>query len=75
MLHVAVDGRALPTGSQSNAPTEWKYINYTELDGMDELYDLRVDPQEMRNLINDPASQSSLQRLKAKLRRLNHETR
>lgn len=32
----------------------WKYIRYNDLDGMDELYDLKVDPYEMRNLIGDP---------------------
>ncbi len=32
---------------------EWKFIHYTELDGMDELYNLTKDPGEMKNLIHD----------------------
>ncbi len=43
----------------------WKYIRYVELDGMDELYDLRADPFEMRNLILEPSAQAELGRLKA----------
>jgi N-acetylglucosamine-6-sulfatase len=42
----------------------WKYIHYTELTGMDELYDLARDPYEMTNLINDPGAQSVLAHLK-----------
>ena len=34
----------------------WKYVHYTELKGMDELYDLKSDPLEMKNLIFDAAS-------------------
>lgn len=33
----------------------WKYIHYTELgDDMDEFYDLKSDPNELKNLINAP---------------------
>jgi N-acetylglucosamine-6-sulfatase len=46
----------------------WKYIRYTELAGMDELYDLARDPYEMMNLINDPGAQSALAHLKKELR-------
>ncbi len=31
----------------------WKYIHYTDLPGMDELYDLSKDPLELKNLIHD----------------------
>ncbi|MGE0590862.1 MAG: sulfatase/phosphatase domain-containing protein, partial [Cyclobacteriaceae bacterium] len=33
----------------------YKYIHYVDLDGADELYDLREDPYELKNLISDPA--------------------
>jgi len=46
----------------------WKYISYNQLEGMDELYDLENDPYEMRNLIGDSASQSTLNRLQSELR-------
>ncbi|MBM3735875.1 MAG: DUF4976 domain-containing protein [Acidobacteria bacterium] len=29
----------------------WKYIRYRDIQGADELYDLRSDPYELRNLI------------------------
>jgi hypothetical protein len=37
---------------------------------MDELYDLRLDPYEMRNLIADPAVRGILESLRADLQRL-----
>ena len=37
----------------------WKYIHYTELQGMDELYDLQKDPYEMRNVIRQAAHEVS----------------
>lgn len=40
--------RAIRTG-------RYKYIRYEELRGMDELYDLDLDPHEMRNLLADEA--------------------
>ena len=38
---------------QAVRTARWKYIRYTEFEGMDELYDLQIDPNETRNLIND----------------------
>ena len=60
--------RAVRTG-------RWKYIRYTELEGMDELYDLKNDPYEMKNLIKEPGAQEALGRLKGELGRLLKETR
>ncbi|HYE66647.1 MAG TPA: sulfatase [Pyrinomonadaceae bacterium] len=48
----------------------WKYIHYTELEGLDELYNLQNDPHEMRNLIADPAAQPALSLMKTELERL-----
>jgi N-acetylglucosamine-6-sulfatase len=45
----------------------WKYIHYTELTGMDELYDLRYDPHEMKNLIAEPSAATPLAELKQAL--------
>lgn len=50
----------------------WKYIHYRELPGADELYDLRADPFELNNLIDD--GKSPLMRLKARLNGLLKET-
>ena len=40
----------------------WKYIHYLELEGMDELYDLKTDPYEMKNLIHQPGAAKALDR-------------
>jgi N-acetylglucosamine-6-sulfatase len=53
----------------------WKLIRYTELEGMDELYDLRADPHELRNLIREPDARSALEALEAELARLRDATR
>ena len=50
----------------------WKYIHYPHGDGgpdrhMAELYDLRNDPEENKNLIADVKSSDTLQQLKAEL--------
>ena len=52
----------------------WKYIHYTELEGMDELYDLKSDPYELNNLINQKSAQSTLKSLQAELAKLLKET-
>ena len=53
----------------------WKYINYVELNGMDELYDLKNDPYEMKNLISEPAAGKALEEMKRELERLLIETK
>jgi N-acetylglucosamine-6-sulfatase len=51
-----------------------KYIEYRELEGMNELYDLQADPSEERNLVGVPAAAPLLQQMQAELRRLQRET-
>jgi N-acetylglucosamine-6-sulfatase len=48
----------------------WKYIHYVELEGMDELYDLKADPYEMRNIINRRDAARTLDDMKRELERL-----
>jgi arylsulfatase A-like enzyme len=55
--------------------TQWKYIHYPHGDGgpdrhLAELYDLRHDPGELKNLINEPASAPVVESLKKELARL-----
>ena len=57
-------------GYQAVRTERWKYIHYTELEGMDELYDLRRDPYEMRNLIGDATVRGTLESLQADMQRL-----
>src|SRR5262249_51831177 len=48
----------------------WKYIRYSNLKDMDELYDLRADPYEMKNLIKDTGSQPALREMQSELETL-----
>ncbi len=52
---------------QAVRTAEWKYVHYTELQGMDELYDLKRDPGEMKNLAGDPAARGALARMQKEL--------
>lgn len=58
---------------------DWKLTHYPHGDGkpdrhLAELYDLKNDPEERRNLINDPRHQAKAAELKAELLRLMAET-
>ena len=48
----------------------WKYIHYFELEGMDELYDLKADEYEMRNIINQPGAAKVVAEMKREMERL-----
>jgi arylsulfatase A-like enzyme len=52
-----------------------KYIQYRELQGMDELYDLEVDPHELSNVIAKPEARETLARMQAELQRVLDETK
>ena len=54
-------------GYQAVRTHEWKYIHYTELSEMDEFYDLRADPYELKNLANASWVRQQLEELKAEL--------
>jgi len=62
--------RMLNMGYRAVRTNEWKYIQYTDLQGMDELYDLQSDPYEIHNLIVEPSAQKKLDLLRRELRRL-----
>ena len=53
----------------------WKYIHYLELQGMDELYDLKGDPYEMQNLVSTPQASGALRTLKREMARLIKESK
>lgn len=58
---------------------EWKFIHYPHGNGKPdrykaELYDLKNDPLEMKNLIDDPKHAVKLKELQAELARLQKET-
>ena len=62
--------RMLKMGYKAVRTDRWKYIHYTELAGADELYDLRADPYELRNLIADPGAREALAAARSELARL-----
>ena len=58
---------------------EWKYVHYPNGTGLTdtykaELYNLKADPLETHNLIDDPSAAKKLEELKNELRRLLAET-
>jgi N-acetylglucosamine-6-sulfatase len=53
----------------------WKLIHYTELAGMDELYDLQSDPYELENQIAAPDAKPVIAALEAERQRLLAGTR
>jgi N-acetylglucosamine-6-sulfatase len=70
----AVFPRVRNMGYVAVRTTRHKYINYRELQGMDELYDLDNDPYEQTNLIDRPEARDTLQQMQAELRRLIEHT-
>jgi N-acetylglucosamine-6-sulfatase len=53
---------------------KWKYIHYTTIDGVDELYDLTADPNEVKNVIGEAGNAQTLSALKEELALLLAET-
>jgi N-acetylglucosamine-6-sulfatase len=66
--------RIVQMGYKAVRNRRWKYIHYLELEGMDELYDLKTDPYEMKNLIRQPSAEKALKEMKTELERLLRET-
>ncbi len=53
----------------------WKYIEYPSRPEWSELYDLKADPYEMKNLVAEPAAAAEKKKLQARLGQLKRETR
>jgi N-acetylglucosamine-6-sulfatase len=66
--------RTLTMEYQAVRTERHKYIQYLELSGSDEIYDLDADPHEMKNLAGTPAGRALLPALEAELARLQRET-
>lgn len=62
--------RILKMGYDAVRTPRYKYIRYRELEGMNELYDLRRDPFELKNLIGSKSSSGVRQRMEAELEAL-----
>ncbi len=59
--------RVLTMGYRAIRNKRWKFIRYQDLGGMNELYDLKIDPYEMNNMIKDPSANKVLKQLQAEL--------
>jgi arylsulfatase A-like enzyme len=46
---------------------DWKLVRHYQADGLDELYDLKNDPEERRNLYRDPARRETRAQLQRRL--------
>jgi len=66
--------RIVTMGYKAVRTDRYKYIDYLELEGMDELYDLENDPYELDNLISDPEYEAILAEMRAELERLLEST-
>jgi arylsulfatase A-like enzyme len=66
--------RTLTMGYQAVRTPTHKYINYVDLSGMDELYDLEKDPFELNNLIGSDEGNRLLPAMQAELKRIQSET-
>ena len=62
-------------GLQSYPHRALEIHSLSELDHMDELYDLKSDPYEMKNLINQPHAAKTLADMKRELERLAGKSR
>jgi N-acetylglucosamine-6-sulfatase len=62
--------RILNMGYSAVRTSKAKYIEYRELTGMNELYDLESDPFEEHNLIGAPVAGPLLKAMQSELQRL-----
>jgi N-acetylglucosamine-6-sulfatase len=62
-------------GYEAVRTSRYKYIEYRELEGMNEFYDLETDPYEERNLVAAPEAQTALAETRAEWKKLSGEAR
>lgn len=63
----------IPTWHAVRTP-QWKLIEYKDKPEWAELYDLKADPYEMKNLVSEPKAAKTLAKLRARLAQLEKET-
>ena len=69
------DGKYVTPPMKCVRTKQWKYVEYPEIPGAEELYDLKADPKELKNLAKDPSAAKTLGDMKARLKRLTEETK
>ncbi len=70
----AVFPRMRKMGYHAVRDDHWKYIRYDEQSDADELYDLKIDPYELKNVAHDSAAAAALRKMQNDLRQLLVET-
>jgi arylsulfatase A-like enzyme len=68
-------GPLLTPENMAVSTKEWKYITYPGINDIDELYNLKNDPYEMKNLALDSNYADVLKKLKARMAQLVEETK
>jgi len=66
--------RIVKMGYKAVRNKRYKYIHYTDLGGMNELYDLIADPYELHNIIGEPKMAGTVKEMKKELNRLLQQT-
>ncbi len=66
--------RVRKMGYKAVRDNRWKYIHYTDQNGLDELYDLQNDPYELKNMIHERAAAAPLSKMQSELQRLLAQT-
>ncbi len=66
--------RIVNMGYRAVRTERFKYIQYQDLENMDELYDLVQDPYELENLIGEPGAQETLRQMQSELAALVERT-
>jgi alpha-L-rhamnosidase len=56
--------------SEGVRTNNWKYLRYVNDPSIEEMYDLRNDPEETNNLVADPGHQETLAKLRDRLQSL-----
>jgi N-acetylglucosamine-6-sulfatase len=66
--------RIVNMGYKAVRNERYKFIHYLDLQGMDELYDLRNDPYELQNIIDKPGTAHIHKEMQLELNRLLRQT-
>jgi arylsulfatase A-like enzyme len=64
--HPTITSRDRIPSSQGVIRRDWKYVRFPEF-GYEQLFDLRTDGEEIRNLATDPGASSQLARMRVRL--------
>ena len=64
--HPTITSRDRIPSSQAVVRRDWKYVHWPEF-GYEQLFNLQIDPEEIRNLVDDPGSAAQLTTMRKRL--------